>query len=509
MHSFEVPSSKRLLQCGCAIFWCLLAGGPIFGFAALKPVLINEQIYEDVCYSNSSTDIMIISNNYNKVVAKCMEQDLKLNFMFTVAAMLTNVTALLIGRILDIYGPKVCGLIGSALLYLACFSFIFSKKVTFIDPYLIGYGLLALGGPFVYISSFQLSNSFPKKSGTILALISGAFDASSAIFLIYRIIYTNSKGTFTLEKFFGVYLIVPTFITILEIFIMPTESYHTSPNNTLCINDQENVGHAISPPSSGSEITSLLEPSSNPMPHHDSLGDSLMQPYAEEGEEILVVNSGGIFGILHGYSWQYQLRTYWFILICLFSIIQMLRLNYFVATIGTQYHYLFGSVQSAEKINKFFDIALPLGGLLSIPFIGIFLDHYSTVVVLTWLVAMSLIIGILGLFSDYTLAVFGICLFVAFRPFFYTTISDYCAKVFGFETFGTVYGTIICISGIFNYSQTWFDEITHVTFDMNPFPVNILFIVMTGVIGVIMVLYVTSQAKEYNARKIQLDQQSL
>lgn len=504
MHSFEVSFSKRLLQCGCAILWCLFAGGPIFGFAALKPILINEKIYEEVCASPHILEQM--ASTKNGVVAKCVEQDLKLNFMFTVAAMLTNVSALVIGWILDLYGPRICGLIGSGLLYLACFTFILARRITMVDPYLIGYGLLALGGPFVYISSFQLSNSFPSKSGSILALISGAFDASSAVFLVYRVIYTQSKGGFTLDGFFTLYLLVPTFIMIVQLTIMPNESYYTSPNNTLCINDQENVGHTVSSSAtSNSDITSLIEPLSTPMPHYDAMGDSFKQPYAEEGEVSLVRNSGGIFGILHGYSSIYQLRTYWFILICLFSIIQMLRLNYFVATIGTQYQYLFGSVQWAEKINKFFDVALPLGGLLSIPFIGIFLDSCSMVVVLTVLVIISLIIGILGLFSNYIVAVIGICLFVAYRPFFYTTILDYCAKVFGFETFGTIYGTIICVSGVFNYSQTWFDWLTHTTFDMNPIPVNVIFLILNGVIGLVTVWYVNFQARRYNERKTQLD----
>ena len=92
--------------------------------------------------------------------------------------------------------------------------------------------------------------------------------------------------------------------------------------------------------------------------------------------------SGGVFGILHGYSAEFQMKTPWFYLMCCFATIQMLRLNYFVATINTQYTYLFHSISRAELLNRFFDVALPLGGVLSIPFVGMFLDHMSTVVVL-------------------------------------------------------------------------------------------------------------------------------
>ena len=48
---------------------------------------------------------------------------------------------------------------------------------------------------------------------------------------------------------------------------------------------------------------------------------------------------------------------------------------------------------------------------------------------------LSLTIGLLGLVSNYALAVLGICMFVAYRPLFYTVVSDFCAKVFGFQTF--------------------------------------------------------------------------
>ncbi|EGW32171.1 uncharacterized protein SPAPADRAFT_66821 [Spathaspora passalidarum NRRL Y-27907] len=506
MYSFDVPFSKRLVQCICAITWCLFSGGPIFGFAALKPVLINERVYEYLC---DETTHLVIEGK--EVVSKCTDQDLKLNMMFTVGAVVTNVSALLIGRVLDVYGPRVCGLVGAGFLYLACFIFIFAKSLpAWFDPYLFGYAALALGGPFAYISSFQLSNSFPEKSGTILALITGAFDASSALFLIYRILYNSSGASFTLESFFTLYLLVPTFITVVEFLVMPAESYQTSPDSVLCVNDEENVSH-LSPVnsaghpqhslSSGQEIreTSPLLASSHH--RHDSIGDALKQPYELEGEEFLMEHTGGVFGILHGYTASAQIYTWWFGLICIFSTIQMLRLNYFVATINTQYQYIFGSIEKAENLNSFFDIALPLGGLISIPFIGLFLDNFSTVIVLTGLLAISLAIGILGFVSNYALAVIGVCMFVAYRPLFYTTISDFCAKVFGFETFGTVYGTIIMLSGIFNFSQSWLDKLTHTTFRMNPLPVNVALVVVTAISGVITVVYVHDQAKKFNASK--------
>lgn len=49
--------------------------------------------------------------------------------MFTVAAVATNVCALLVGTILDHYGPRVPSTIGSILFALGCLGFSFAKRI--------------------------------------------------------------------------------------------------------------------------------------------------------------------------------------------------------------------------------------------------------------------------------------------------------------------------------------------------------------------------------------------
>ena len=41
-----------------------------------------------------------------------------IEFLFTIACMVTNISALPVGSILDSYGPKITGIIGSILLTL-------------------------------------------------------------------------------------------------------------------------------------------------------------------------------------------------------------------------------------------------------------------------------------------------------------------------------------------------------------------------------------------------------
>ncbi len=73
--------------------------------------------------------------------------------------------------------------------------------------------------------------------------------------------------------------------------------------------------------------------------------------------------------------------------------------------------------------------------------------------------------------------------------------SDYAAKVFGFTTFGTVYGTIICLSGLFTFAQSALQAITHDAFNGNPTPVNIALAGLGLVIGVILVAFVALKGR--------------
>jgi MFS family permease len=499
--AFEVSKIKRIAQVAVACVYCLFAAGVVFGYAAIKPVLIgirpgnpilstptnllSEQgVYAERCTPKEIEDGVWV----------CYEQELRLNLMFTVAAVSTNVCALPVGTILDRYGPRVAGIIGCFLLAIGSALLAFAWDVReCVDLWIPGYFFLALGGPFIFISSFQLSNTFPKHSGTILALLTGAFDTSSAVFLIYRLIFQSTDGSFTTKRFFLIYLAVPAMILVAQIFLMPSNSYKTvgelvqqaedpsaDSDSDLDISQEERAQlRQERRESVVSEITELL---------------GTKGAEEQQAQQQQVESTSGVWGVLHGKPALKQIMTPWFILIALFTIIQMTRINYFVATIRTQYSYLVGPGK-AENINAFFDIALPLGGVVAVPFIGLILDHTSTVFTLTLLVTIATTIGVLGVIPNTASAYANIILFVIYRPLYYTAVSDYSAKVFGFATFGKVYGLIICLAGLFNFSAQGLDALTHHAFHNNPIPVNIILLSTAFAVGVLLVGYVWYQSR--------------
>ncbi|KAI9755794.1 MAG: hypothetical protein M4579_004157, partial [Chaenotheca gracillima] len=486
--AFEVPRAKRLLQVALAVVYCLLAAGIVFGYAAMKPVLIEEHVYRETC-----TQLEL-----DRHVHTCFQQELHLNFMFTVAAVATNVCALPVGTILDKYGPRVTGMIGSVFVALGCVFFAFAGELSF-DGYVPGYLFLALGGPFVFISSFQLSNTFPAHSGLILSMLTGAFDSSSAVFLIYRIIYNATHRAFGLKKFFLTYLIVPLFILLVQLFVMPSNSYKTV--GELVSQAEEDEDETVGEDDAESDESHVQRLRQERRMRRESVVSEITQLLGSKDadrqtkEEEQKKRTSGVWGVLHGRSAREQIATPWFWLITIFTVLQMTRINYFVATIRPQYEYLLGSYDRAVQVNTFFDVALPLGGLVAVPFIGGLLDNTSTPFVLGMLVTIATSIGILGVLPYMWAAYMNVILFVIYRPLYYTAVSDYSAKVFGFATFGKVYGLIMCLGGLFNFSQSGLDALTHKVFHDDPVPVNVILLSLVFIVGTILVIFVWRQSR--------------
>jgi MFS family permease len=362
----------------------------------------------------------------NKVwVLTPADQHGRLNLMFTIAAVSTNVVALPVGTILDRYGPRVSGIIGAISITVGSLLFAFAAELPF-DAYIPGYLFLALGGPFVFISSFQLSNTFPQYSGLILALLTGAFDTSSAIFLFYRLIYQATEGAFTPKKFFLGYLVVPAYILVVQSLFMPATSYKTVGELVTEVEDGNSVHDSDDEIEDQATVQNLQDAR---RAHRDSIASEITallgtKDGADQAkEEEKKRNKSGVWGALHGRTASEQIRTPWFILITLFTVLQMTRINYFVATIRSQYTYIFHDYSKAVEINNFFDVALPVGGIISIPFIGLILDNTSTTFTLSLLVTIATTIGVLGVIPETWAAYGNIILFVLYRPLYYTAVS--------------------------------------------------------------------------------------
>ncbi|KAH8671599.1 FMP42 protein [Xylariales sp. PMI_506] len=497
--AYKISPARRVAQVVFAVVLCCLASGVVFGFASLKPVLIAEGVYRELCPASDSNE-----DGSDGAEVPCAEQDMRLNLFFTAASITTNVSSLFAGTVLDRYGRRLCYILSANFIAVGCVLLGYAFAIPEFDGYLVGNMFLALGGTFLFVPSFQLANAFPKHAGLIVACVTGAFDASAAVFLFYRIAWEASKGAFEPSQFFFAYITVPVALLIGEWALMPTESYHTKPELEQKIEKVQDSTRDIHDSdqdlSDGETLrvrSSRADQRLAKLDRIESLVGDVEQRVerAQQEEERRVVS--GIWGVLHGLPAHRQMMTPWFVLILLLTVLQMLRMNYFIATIRAQYRFMLGSEEGAEIINNFFDIALPVGGIVATPFIGMLLNNLSVAANLAVLTVYIVVIGVLNCLPYLWAGYATVIAFVLFRPLYYSAVSDYATKVFGFATFGRIYGMLTCISGLVNFSQSGLDALTHGPLNGDPTPINIFMAVVGTAIGIALTSFVYIKSRDF------------
>jgi hypothetical protein len=234
-----------------------------------------------------------------------------------------------------------------------------------------------------------------------------------------------------LKQLFLIYLAVPIFILVSQVTLMPAQKYET--RGELATKMEKAADPFQDVHDSDDELDTAVQVMRVRSARADRrrqsitsistvLGTPAQQDRLQKHEAQVHVNSG-VWGVLHGVPASRQVRTPWFILMTLFTVLQMMRFNFFISTIYSQYRFMLGSDEAAREVIEFFDLALPVGGVVTVPFIGLLLDHTSTVAVLNLLVLLSTVIGALGAVPTVWAAYANVVLFCLFRPLYYSAMS--------------------------------------------------------------------------------------
>ncbi|KAL6855427.1 hypothetical protein ACO1O0_006573 [Amphichorda felina] len=507
--AYKVSNLKRAAQVAVGVVACWLCSGIVFGFAALKPILIAEGVYRHLCPNDGNSEFF--TNNHGDLSSQipCKEQDMRLNLFFVLASTSGNTTCLVAGASLDRFGRRFCWILGSMLISTGLLLMGTSFAIPGFDGYIAANIILAFGGTYLFVSTFELANAFPKYSGLVVALVTGAFDASAAVFFFYRLAYEATDGRFSPEKFFYGYLIVPFLILVAEIWLMPANSYHTMPELDEKIEKAKDYTRDVH--DSDDDIVDggeLIRVRSRRASIRQAKLDKIEGVTGDEECRLKRVKTeedrqeaSGAWGVLHGVPLDQQMRSPWYLLMLLLTSIQMFRMNYFIATLRNQYIFMLGSEASAKKINDFFDVALPVGGVAATPVIGVLLNDFSLATISASLTVFILAIGLFNCLPYAWAGYVTVVAFVLFRPLYYSAMSDYAAKVFGFETFGRIYGTIICIAGLTNFAQSGLDALTYGPLDGNPVPINIALGVSGGIVGISLTAYIYVNGRVFVKRQ--------
>jgi MFS family permease len=142
--------------------------------------------------------------------------------MFVCASFFNFLGPLLLGIVLDKYGPRVCSVLSILLVAIGFFLFAMSDvdSMPFFIPAIC---LIAFGGPGCQNAIIHLSNLFPKWKASATAVITGSFQLSFSVFYFFNILFKQSHVSYQ-TLFFG-YSIVCLLNGLVSMFFWPDEPY--------------------------------------------------------------------------------------------------------------------------------------------------------------------------------------------------------------------------------------------------------------------------------------------
>ncbi|XP_021564659.1 solute carrier family 43 member 3-like, partial [Carlito syrichta] len=158
---------------------CLGFAGVLFGWPSLVFVFKREHYFEELCKPNA--ELMHNATSLDD----CEARDEKFSLIFTVASFMNNFMTFPTGHIFDRFKTTVACLIAIFLYTSATLTIAFTSAVSAVLLFL-AMPMLTVGGILFLITNLQIGNLFGKHRSTVITLYNGAFDSSSAVFLIIK-----------------------------------------------------------------------------------------------------------------------------------------------------------------------------------------------------------------------------------------------------------------------------------------------------------------------------------
>ncbi|XP_077177067.1 equilibrative nucleobase transporter 1 isoform X2 [Paroedura picta] len=182
MENLSSGKAKRLATLLSGLVECMFFAGVIFGWASLVFVLKDLNYFKDLCvpFANQTANSTMDED--------CRAQDEQFSLIFTIGSFMNNFMTFPTGYIFDRFGTTVARLIAISFYTTGTLLIAFSSEATAMILF-PAMSLLSVGGILLILTNMQVGNLFGKHRSTIITLYNGAFDSSSAVFLIIKLLY--------------------------------------------------------------------------------------------------------------------------------------------------------------------------------------------------------------------------------------------------------------------------------------------------------------------------------
>ncbi|NWU86225.1 S43A3 protein, partial [Onychorhynchus coronatus] len=190
-----------LLECGA---FC----GIIFGWASLVFVLKELGYFRWLCQPSPTNHTQGLD---------CSAQDEQFSLVFTIGSFMNNFMTFPMGVVFDRFGTLAARLIAISLYAGGTLLVAFStpELAVLLFPAM---SMLSVGGILLILTNMQVGNLFGKYRSIIITLYNGAFDSSSAIFLIVKLLYAQGLS---LQAMFLFLAACSAWHLLRTLFLMP------------------------------------------------------------------------------------------------------------------------------------------------------------------------------------------------------------------------------------------------------------------------------------------------
>ncbi|XP_010831927.1 PREDICTED: solute carrier family 43 member 3 [Bison bison bison] len=180
MQGRRLPFRVATLVTG--LLECLGFAGVLFGWTSLVFVFKKQHYFEELCELDAGS----LGNATG--LDECRARDERFSLIFTLASFTINFMTFPTGYIFDRFKTTVARLIAIFLYTSATLTIAFTSADSAVLLFL-AMPMLAVGGILFLITNLQIGNLFGKHRSTIITMYNGAFDSSSAVFLIIKLLY--------------------------------------------------------------------------------------------------------------------------------------------------------------------------------------------------------------------------------------------------------------------------------------------------------------------------------
>ncbi|XP_066535204.1 solute carrier family 43 member 3a [Hoplias malabaricus] len=191
---------------------CLCFAGVVFGWASLVFVLKTDGYFSELC-------VNVTEANGTEAV-DCSAQDEQYSLIFTVASFMNNFVTLPIGFLFDRFGTMTTRFLSIFLYTIGTLMVALSNKALSM-LFFPALSCITVGGIMFLLTNIQVGNLFGTHRSTIITLYNGAFDSSSAVFLIIKVLY--EKGISLRTSF--LFLSACDVIHLLRTFFLMPKSH--------------------------------------------------------------------------------------------------------------------------------------------------------------------------------------------------------------------------------------------------------------------------------------------